>query len=144
MPMCQGMGSPPYNSPQNPQESLRSSWGLLDILFVRRDGVMLKDNLFQKILDKQIPAKIAYEDDLCIAFHDINPQAPTHVLIIPRKVIPTHADISEADRDLLGHLHLVAVKLAKQLKLDEGYRIVVNCQDRGGQTVPHLHLHLMG
>lgn len=105
---------------------------------------MLKDNIFQKILDKQIPAKIAYEDDLCLAFHDINPQAPTHVLIIPRKVIATHADLTDADRDLLGHLHLVAVKLAKQLKLDEGYRVVVNCLDRGGQTVPHLHMHLMG
>ena len=105
---------------------------------------MLKDNIFQKILDKQIPAKIAYEDEVCLAFHDINPQAPTHVLIIPRKVIVTHADLTAEDRDLLGHLHLVAVKLAKQLKLDDGYRIVVNCLDRGGQTVPHLHMHLMG
>jgi histidine triad (HIT) family protein len=105
---------------------------------------MLKDNIFQKILDGQISAKIAYEDDVCLAFHDINPQAPTHVLIIPRKVIVTHADITDQDRDLLGHLHLVAAKLAKQLKLDEGYRIVVNCLDRGGQTVPHLHMHLLG
>ena len=105
---------------------------------------MLKDNIFQKILDKQIPAKIAYEDDVCLALRDINPQAPTHVLIIPRKVIPTHADLTDADRDLLGHLHLVAVKLAKQLGLHDGYRIVVNCLDRGGQTVPHLHMHLMG
>ena len=105
---------------------------------------MLKDNIFQKIIDKQIPAKMAYEDDRCLAFHDVNPQAPTHVLIIPRKVIATHADLTEADRDLLGHLHLVAVKLAKQLGLNDGYRIVINCLDRGGQTVPHLHMHLMG
>ena len=105
---------------------------------------MLKDNLFQKILDKQIPAKIVYEDELCLAFHDVNPQAPTHVLIIPRKVIATHADLTAVDRDLLGHLHLVAAKLAKQLGLDDGYRIVVNCLDRGGQTVPHLHMHLLG
>jgi len=105
---------------------------------------VLKDNIFQKIIDKEIPAKIAYEDDLCLAFHDINPQAPVHVLIIPRKVIATHAELTDADRDLLGHLHLVAVKLAKQLGLDDGYRIVVNCLDRGGQTVPHLHMHLMG
>jgi len=105
---------------------------------------VLQDNIFLKIAEKKIPAKIAYEDDLCVAFHDINPQAPVHVLIIPRKVIATHADLTDNDRDLLGHLHLVAVKLAKQLKLDDGYRIVVNCQDRGGQTVPHLHLHLMG
>ncbi|MSQ95017.1 MAG: histidine triad nucleotide-binding protein [Gemmataceae bacterium] len=105
---------------------------------------MLKDNIFQKIIDRQIPAKICYEDDLCLAFHDINAQAPTHVLIIPRKVISTHADLTEQDRALLGHLHLVAVKLAKELNLDDGYRIVVNCLDRGGQTVPHLHFHLMG
>ena len=105
---------------------------------------MLKDNIFQKILDKQIKANIAYEDDQCLAFHDINPQAPTHVLIIPRKAIATHADLVDDDKALLGHMHMVAVKLAKQLKLDDGYRIVINCQDRGGQTVPHLHMHLMG
>ena len=105
---------------------------------------MLKDNLFQKILDKQIPADIVYEDEQCLAFRDVNPQAPTHVLIIPRKVVRTHADLTDTDRDLLGHLHLVAVKLAKQLKLDDGYRLVINCLDRGGQTVPHLHMHLLG
>jgi histidine triad (HIT) family protein len=105
---------------------------------------MLTDNIFQKILDKQIPARIAYEDDLCLAFHDVNPQAPTHVLIIPRKAIRTHADLTDADRELLGHMHMVAVKLAMQFKLDDGYRIVVNCLERGGQTVPHLHMHLMG
>jgi histidine triad (HIT) family protein len=105
---------------------------------------VLQDNIFLKIIEKKIPARIAYEDEHCVAFHDINPQAPVHVLIIPRKVIATHAEITDQDRDLLGHLHLVAMKLAKQLKLDDGYRIVVNCQDRGGQTVPHLHMHLMG
>ena len=105
---------------------------------------MLQDNVFQKILDKQISAKIAYEDDRCLAFHDVNPQAPVHVLIIPRKVIPTHADISDSDRELLGHLHLVAQKLAKQLNLDAGYRLVLNCREQAGQTVPHLHLHLLG
>ncbi len=105
---------------------------------------MLKDNIFQKILDKQIPAKIAHEDDVCLAFHDINPQAPVHVLIIPRKVIPTHADLTDADRDMLGHLHLVAVKLAKQFHIEDGYRLVINCLDRAGQTVPHLHMHLLG
>ena len=105
---------------------------------------MLQDNLFQKILDRQIPADIVYEDDVCLAFRDVKPQAPTHVLIIPRKVIATHADLTERDGELMGHLHLVAVKLAKQLGLDDGYRIVFNCLDRGGQTVPHLHLHLLG
>ena len=105
---------------------------------------MLKDNLFQKIIDRQIPADIVYEDDRCLAFRDIRPQAPVHVLIIPRKVIPTHADITEADRDLLGHLHLVAAQLAGQLGVQDGYRLVLNCKDRAGQTVPHLHLHLLG
>jgi histidine triad (HIT) family protein len=105
---------------------------------------MLKDNLFQKIIDRQIPAKIVYEDEHCLAFQDINPQAPVHVLLIPRKVIPTHADITEADKELLGHLHLVAARLAEQLGVQDGYRIVVNCKDRAGQTVPHLHLHLLG
>jgi histidine triad (HIT) family protein len=105
---------------------------------------MLEDNIFLKIAEKKIPAKIIYEDDRCVAFHDINPQAPTHVLIIPRKVIRTHADITEEDRDLLGHLHLVAAKLAQQLGLKEGYRLVLNCKEQAGQTVPHLHLHLLG
>ncbi|MCE9531581.1 MAG: histidine triad nucleotide-binding protein [Planctomycetes bacterium] len=105
---------------------------------------MMTDNLFLKIINKQIPAKIAYEDDLCLAFHDINPQAPVHVLIIPKKVIRTHEDIADADRDVLGHLHLVAAKLAKQLGLEEGYRLIVNCKEQAGQTVPHLHMHLLG
>jgi histidine triad (HIT) family protein len=108
------------------------------------EAAVLKDNLFQKIIDKQIPANIVYEDDRCLAFRDINPQAPTHVLIIPRKVIPTHDDLTEADRDLVGHLHLVAAKLAKQFGLTDGYRLVLNCRERAGQTVPHLHLHLLG
>ena len=105
---------------------------------------MLKDNLFLKILDKQIPARIVHEDEHCIAFYDINPQAPVHVILIPRKVIPTHADITPEDGALLGHLHLVAAQLAKQLGLADGYRLIVNCKERGGQTVPHLHFHLLG
>lgn len=105
---------------------------------------MMQDNIFQKIIERKIPANIVYEDDQCLAFRDINPQAPVHVLIIPRKVIATHADITEADRSLLGHLHLTAAKLAVQLGLNGGYRIVVNCQESAGQTVPHLHLHLLG
>ena len=105
---------------------------------------MLATNLFLKIINKEIPAKIAYEDELCLAFHDINPQAPVHVLIIPKKVIPTHADLSDVDKPLLGHLHLVAAKLAVELGLNDGYRLVLNCKDSGGQTVPHLHMHLLG
>jgi histidine triad (HIT) family protein len=105
---------------------------------------MLKDNIFKMIIDGQIKADIVYQDDLCLAFRDIHPQAPVHVLIIPRKEIRTHADITEADRDLMGHLHLVAQKLAIQLGLTDGYRLVVNCEERAGQTVPHLHFHLLG
>ena len=105
---------------------------------------MMADNLFQKILDKQIPAKIVYEDDRCVAFHDIDAKAPVHVLIIPRKPIRTHADLSEADAPLVGHLHVVAADLAKHLGLTDGYRLVLNCGDHAGQTVPHLHLHLLG
>ena len=105
---------------------------------------MMQDNIFQKIIDRKIPADIIYEDDRCLAFRDVNPQAPVHVLIIPRKVIATHADISEEDRDILGHLHLVAAKLAGQLGVSAGYRLVINCKEPAGQTVPHLHLHLLG
>ena len=105
---------------------------------------MMKDNLFQKIIDRQLKADIVYEDERCLAFRDVNPQAPVHVLIIPRKVIATHDDITEADRDLLGHLHVVAARLAGQMGLQDGYRLVLNCKEQAGQTVPHLHLHLLG
>ena len=105
---------------------------------------MMVDNIFKKIIDKLIAAKIAYEDDQCLAFHDVNPQSPVHVLIVPKKVIRTHNDIGPEDKDLLGHLHLVAVKLAQQLGLEEGYRLVINCKELAGQTVPHLHMHMLG
>ena len=105
---------------------------------------MPTDNIFLKIIRKEIPAKIAYEDDLCLAFHDIGPKAPVHVLIIPKKEIRTHADITEADAPLIGHLHVVAAKLAAELGLAPGYRLVINNGEHGGQTVPHLHMHLMG
>jgi histidine triad (HIT) family protein len=105
---------------------------------------VLADNLFIKIIERKIPAQIVCEDDDCLAFRDINPQAPVHVLIIPKKVIPTHDDIAEADAALIGKLHLVAAKLARQFGLQEGYRVVINCRERAGQTVPHLHLHLLG
>ncbi len=105
---------------------------------------MMAHNLFLKILSKEIPAAIAHEDELCLAFHDIHPQAPVHVLIIPRKVIRTHADLAEQDAALIGHIHMVAVQLAKKLGLDAGYRLVINCDEQAGQTVPHLHLHLLG
>ncbi len=105
---------------------------------------MMTNNIFLKILSGEIPAKIAHEDDLCVAFHDVNPQAPVHLLIIPRKVIRTHADVDPDDALLLGHIHIVAAKLAKELGLNAGYRLVLNCDEQAGQTVPHLHLHLLG
>jgi histidine triad (HIT) family protein len=105
---------------------------------------MLKDNIFLKIINRQIPSDIVYEDDQCLAFRDVNPQAPVHVLIIPKKVVPTHADLKEEDKAMMGHLHVVAARLAKKLGIQEGYRLVLNCKEPAGQTVPHLHLHLLG
>jgi histidine triad (HIT) family protein len=105
---------------------------------------MMKDNIFLKIINGEIKADIVHQDDRCVAFRDVNPQAPVHVLIIPRKVIPTHDALTEEDRELVGHLHLVAARLAQQLGLQDGYRLVLNCKEKAGQTVPHLHLHLLG
>jgi histidine triad (HIT) family protein len=105
---------------------------------------MMTDNIFLKIIERKIPATIVHEDEQCVAFRDVNPQAPVHVLIIPRKVIATHDDVTAEDAPLLGHLHLVAAKLAKDLGLAQGYRLVLNCREQAGQTVPHLHLHLIG
>jgi len=100
--------------------------------------------VFKKIIDGEIPANIVYEDELCLAFRDVNPQAPTHVLVIPRKEIPSLADATAGDRDLLGHLLLAADKIARQLELDGGYRVAINIGEDAGQTVPHLHVHLLG
>jgi len=101
--------------------------------------------LFEKIIARQIPAKLAHEDDLCIAIHDISPQAPVHVLVIPKKTIPRLGAASAADQSLLGHLLLTAATLAKQLGVAEsGYRIVINNGRDGGESVPHLHVHLLG
>ncbi len=105
---------------------------------------MLADNVFLKIVNKEIPAKVVYEDDTVLAFHDLGPKAPVHVLLIPKKEIRTHDEVTEGDAAVLGHLHVVAAKLAKQLGLADGYRLVVNCKEAGGQTVPHLHMHLLG
>jgi len=101
--------------------------------------------LFCKIANKEIPAKIIYEDDLVISFRDINPQAPTHVLTVPKKHITTPNDAEAEDQFLLGHMMLTGTKLAAELGIDEsGYRLIMNCNKEGGQTVFHIHLHLMG
>ncbi len=105
---------------------------------------MSETTIFKKIIDREIPADIVYEDDLCLAFNDINPQAPTHVLLIPKKEIPTVDDLADEDQALMGHLLLNAAKLAGQLGLDDGYRLVINCGRDGGQEVNHIHVHILG
>jgi histidine triad (HIT) family protein len=117
---------------------------IVTLAAVIRESHMLVDNIFLKIIDKSIPAKIVHEDDLCLAFHDVKPQAPTHVLVIPKKVIRSLDDTTPDDHKLLGHLVLVATRIARELGLSKGYRLVVNCNEDGGQTVPHLHVHLLG
>ena len=105
---------------------------------------MSGDTLFGKIIRREIPADIVYEDDLALAFNDINPQAPVHVLVIPKKPIPKLADAAPDDQALLGHLLLTAKHVAEQLGLEKGYRVVINTGEDGGQTVYHMHLHILG
>ena len=102
------------------------------------------DCLFCKIVKGTIPANRVYEDERCIGFPDINPQAPTHLLVIPKQHIASHAKALEEDTALLGHLMAAAAAMARDQKLDRGYRIVLNTGSDGGQTVSHLHLHLLG
>ena len=104
---------------------------------------MAEKTIFKKIIDGEIPADIVYEDDQCLAFRDVNPQAPTHVLVIPRKEIESLAHVEEADTELIGHLFVVVRKLADELGLSDGYRTVLNCGRHGGQSVDHLHVHLI-
>ena len=99
--------------------------------------------IFSKIIAREIPAKIVYEDDLCLAFHDVNPQAPTHVLLIPKKEIPRLVDAQSDDAALLGHLMITANKIARQLGVGDAFRLVVNNGADAGQSVFHLHLHIL-
>lgn len=106
---------------------------------------MSEDCIFCKIIAKEIPAEILYSDERVTAFRDIEPAAPVHILIIPNKHIPSINEIKEEDKNLIGHLHIVAQKLAKEEGIAErGYRLMVNVGKEGGQMVYHLHLHLMG
>jgi histidine triad (HIT) family protein len=105
---------------------------------------MADKTIFKRIIDREIPAEIVYEDELCLAFRDVAPKAPVHVLLIPKKEIPAVADLVEDDQPLAGHLLLVAAQLARQLELNNGYRLVINCGPDAGQAVNHLHLHLLG
>ncbi len=102
------------------------------------------DTIFGKIIRREIPAEIIYEDELCLAFKDIHPQAPVHILVIPKKAIAQLADAESQDHALMGHLLLTAKRVADQVGLSNGYRIVINTGPDGGQTVYHLHLHILG
>ncbi|MBY0267864.1 MAG: histidine triad nucleotide-binding protein [Burkholderiales bacterium] len=99
--------------------------------------------LFSKIIAREIPADIVYEDEMCLAFRDINPQAPVHVLLIPKQEIPKLADATVPDQALLGHMMLAAGKVARQLGVGDAFRLVVNNGANAGQTVFHLHLHIL-
>ena len=105
----------------------------------------MSKTLFEKIIAREIPAAIVYEDDLVLAIRDINPQAPTHVLIFPKKVVPRIAEATAADQPLLGHILLKAAEVADKIGLKKGgYRLVINNGADGGETVPHLHIHILG
>lgn len=102
-------------------------------------------SIFQKIINRDIPADILYEDDRCLAFKDISPQAPFHALVIPKEPITSLAEVSDQEPDLMGHLLLVCAKVARGAGLDEtGYRVLTNIGKHGGQSVPHLHFHVIG
>lgn len=104
----------------------------------------MSKSLFEKIVDREIPATIVYEDDLVLAIRDINPQAPTHVLIFPKKAIIRISEATVGDQALLGHLLLKAAEVARTIGLEDGYRLVINNGADGGETVPHLHCHILG
>jgi histidine triad (HIT) family protein len=106
---------------------------------------MTQETIFSKIIRREIPADIVYQDELVTAFRDINPQAPTHILIIPNKLIPTTNDVTAEDEAALGRLFTVAARIAAQEGIAaDGYRLLVNCNQHGGQEVYHLHMHLLG
>jgi len=110
-----------------------------------KENAMAAETIFSKIIRKEIPANIVYQDELVTAFRDIAPQAKTHILIIPNKLIPTVNDVTEQDEVTLGRLFTVAAKLASQEGIaQDGYRLIVNCNKHGGQEVFHLHMHLVG
>ena len=103
-----------------------------------------QDTIFGKIIRKEIPAEIVYEDNLALAFKDINPQAPVHILVIPKEAIAKLSDAESQNHALMGHLLLTAKRVAEQVGLTNGYRLVINNGTDGGQTVDHLHLHILG
>ena len=101
--------------------------------------------IFTKIINKEIPSDIIFENDKVIAFSDINPAAPIHILIIPKKEIPTINDITDDDKEIIGELFIAAKEIAKECKISKsGYRLIFNCNEDAGQTVRHIHMHLLG
>jgi len=130
--------------------SLFYEWGTLGRIGFLCTGCLIwafffiMSTLFERIISREIPAKIQYEDEKCIVIHDIDPQAPIHLLVVPKKVIPRVAEASIEDEGLLGHLLLTAARTAESLNLEEGYRVVINNGANGGETVPHLHVHVIG
>ena len=106
--------------------------------------LMSETTIFKKIIDKEIPADIIYEDDVCLAFHDIMPQAPIHFLMIPKKEIENVAGLSSEDASIAGHMMVKIKEVAETLELADGYRVVANCGRNGGQSVDHLHFHVLG
>ena len=104
----------------------------------------MSETIFDKIIRREIPAHIVYEDDEVLAFRDIQPQAPVHVIVFPKRPIPRLAEAVPEDQALLGHLLLTAAAVARQLGLEQGFRVVINNGPDGGESVPHLHVHLLG
>ncbi len=105
---------------------------------------MSEKTIFKRIIDGEIPAEVIHDDEHCLAFKDVDPKAPTHVLVIPKREIAALSDLTPDDAPLMGHLMLVATQVATKLGLTDGYRVVINCGQDGGQSVFHIHLHLMG
>ena len=106
---------------------------------------MAEDTIFARIVRGEVQADVVYEDDLCIAFRDVNPQAPHHILVVPKEVIPGVQAAQAGHKELMGHLLLCAADIARREEIEEaGYRLGINAGDDGGQTVPHLHIHLLG
>lgn len=104
----------------------------------------MSDCLFCNIIAGKMDTEFVYEDERVVAFKDINPQAPVHILIVPRKHISTLLDLKEEDNTLIGHIYQIANKLAREYEIEDGFRVVSNCKEKGGQTVFHIHFHLLG
>ena len=131
--------------PEDIYKELRNRFGVSGLRLKKHQRGVDMDCIFCKILKREIPSTIVFEDEYCLAFEDINPQAPVHILVIPKKHIPTTLDIKEEDKELIGHLVVVAAKIAREKGIAEGgYRLVVNTNSDAGQTVFHVHLHLLG